>query len=101
MPATNLFGNINIDPFEYGNGRICCLIFAHGLIQIKCWLFRVFLSFFHRRGRRHCIRAVRIFDRKPSMPQTMIVQSLIHCWDDFEQNTNMVACCRLILCLVW
>ena len=29
MAATNLFGNINIDPFEDGNGRICCLIFAH------------------------------------------------------------------------
>ena len=34
MAATNLFGNIiNIHPFEDGNGRICCLILAHVLIQ--------------------------------------------------------------------
>ena len=53
MAATNLFGNIiNFHPFEDGNGRICCLILAHVLIQIKCCLFPVILSSFHRRGRR-------------------------------------------------
>ena len=48
MVATNLFGNIiNIYPFEDGNGRICRLILADVLIQIKCYLFLVILSSFH------------------------------------------------------
>ena len=48
MAATNLFGNIiNIYPFEDGNGRICRLILADVLIQIKCYLFLVILSSFH------------------------------------------------------
>ena len=88
MATTNLFGNIiNIHPFE--NGRICYLILAHVLIQVKCCLFPVILSSFHRHGRRHYIRAVKMFDRKPSMLYTMIVKSLIHCWDNFEQNAKM------------
>ena len=94
MAATNLFGNIiNIHPFEDGNGRICRLILAHVLIQMKCCLFPVILSSFHRRGRRHYIRAVKMFDRKPSMLYTIIVKSLIHCWDNFEQNAKMPAQC--------
>ena len=81
MATTNLFENsINIHPFEEGNGRICRLILAHVLMQMKCCLFPVILSSFHRRGRRHYIRAVKMFDRKPSMLFTMIVKSLIHCW---------------------
>ena len=35
MTTTNLFGNINIHPFEDRNGRICRLILAHVFIQIK------------------------------------------------------------------
>ena len=47
MAATNLFGNIiNIHPFEDGNGRICRLILAHVLIQMKCCLFPIILSSF-------------------------------------------------------
>ena len=92
MAATNLFGNIiNTHSFEDGNGRICCLIWAYVLIQMKCCLFPVILSSFHRRGRRHYIRAVKMFDRKPSMLYTMIVKSLVHCWGNFEQNARMVA----------
>ena len=45
---------------------------------------------FHRRGRRHYIRAVKMFDRKPSMLYTMILKSLIHRWDNFEQNAKML-----------
>ena len=94
MTATNLFGNIiNIHPFEDGNGRICRLILTHVLIQMKCCLFPVILSSFHRRGRRHYIRAVKMFDRKPSMLYTIIVKSLVHCWDNFEQNSRMLARC--------
>ena len=66
MAATNLFGNINIHPFEDGNGRICRLILAHALIQMECCLFPVILSSFHRRGRKHYIRVVKMFIRKPS-----------------------------------
>ena len=92
MVATNLFGNIiNIHPFEDGKGRICRLILAHILIQRKCCLFPVILSSFHRHGRRHYVRAVRMFDIKPSMLYTMIVKSLVHCWDNFEQNARMLA----------
>ena len=94
MAATNLFGTIiNIHLFEDGNGRICRLILAHVLIQMKCCLFPVILSSFHRRGRRHYIRAVKMFDRKPSMLYTMIVKSLIHCWDNFKQNGKMLVRC--------
>ena len=79
MAATNLFGNvINIHSFEDGNGRICCLILAHVLTQMKCCLSLVILSSFHRRDRRHYIRPVSLFDRKPSMLYTIIVKSLIH-----------------------
>ena len=94
MVSTNLFGTIiNIHQFEDGNGRICPLILAHVLIQIKCCLFPVILSSFHRRGKRHYIRAVKMFDREPLMLYTMIVKSLIHCWDNFEQNGRMLAQC--------
>ena len=79
MAATNLFENIiNIHPFEDENGRIFRLILAHVLIQTKCCLFPVILSSFHRRGRRHYMKAVKTFNRKPSMLYTMIVKSLIH-----------------------
>ena len=92
IAATNLFGNIiNILPFEDGNGRICLLILAHLLMQMKCSLFPVILSSFHRCGRRHYIRAVKLFDRKSSMLYTMILKSLIHRWDDFKQNPKMQA----------
>ena len=80
MTATNLFGNIiNTHPFEAGNGRICRLILAHALIQMNYCLFPVILSSFDRRGSRHYIRAVKVFNRKPSMLYTIIVNSLIHC----------------------
>ena len=94
MAATNLFGNIiNIHPFEDINGSICHFILANVLIKMKCCLFPVILSSFHRRYRRHYIRAVKMFDRKPSMLYTMIVNSLIHFWDSFEQNVRMPARC--------
>ena len=48
MVAINLFGTIiNIHRFEDGNGKICRLILAHVLIQMKCCLFPVILSSFH------------------------------------------------------
>ena len=34
-----------------------------------------------------------MFDRKPSMPYTIIVKSLINCWDNSEQNAMMLARC--------
>ena len=80
MAATNLFRNvINIYSFEDGNGGIFCMILAHALMQMKGWLFLVILSTFHRRGRKHYIRAVTVFDRKPSTLCTTILKSLIHC----------------------
>ena len=89
MAATNLFGNIiNFHPFEDGNGRICCLILAHVLIQMKHCLFPVILSSFHRRGRRPYIKVGKTFNRKPSMLHTMILKSLIRCLDNFEQNAR-------------
>ena len=88
MAATNLFTS-NIHLFEDGNGRICCLIFAYVLMQMNCFLFPVILSSFHRRVRKHYIRAVKMFGRKPSTLYIMIVKSLIHCWDNIEQNTKM------------
>ena len=93
MATTSLFGNINIHPFEDGNGRICHLILAHVLIQMKCCLFPVILSSFYRRGRRHCIRAVKGYNENPSVLYTMIVKCLIDSWDNFEQNAKMSARC--------
>ena len=85
MAATNSFGNIiDIHPSEDRNGRICCLILAHVLMQMKCCLFPVILSSFHRRGRRHYIRAVKMLDRKPLILYTIITKSLIHYWNNFE-----------------
>ena len=78
--ATNLFGNmINTSPFEDVKRRTCRLILAHVLMQVKCCLFPVILSSFYRGGRRHYIKAVKMFDRNPSMLYTMTVKSLIHC----------------------
>ena len=92
MAATNLFENIiNIHSFEDGNGRICHLILAHVLIQMKCCLFLFILSSFHRRDRRHYISAVKMFNRDLSMFYTMIVKSLVHYWDNFEQNARILA----------
>ena len=91
MAATNLFGNIiNIHPFEDGNGRICGLNLAHDFMQMKCSLFPVLLSSFHRRGRRNYIRTVKLFERKASMLYIVTVKSLIHFWDNFEQNAKML-----------
>ena len=54
-------------------------------------LFPVILSSFPRRGRRHYIRAVKMFDSKPSMLYTITVGSLKHCCDNFEQNAQMLS----------
>ena len=92
MTSTNLLGNIiTIHPFEGENRRTCCLILAHVLVQMKYCLFPVILSYFHRRGRRHYIRAVKMFDRKPSTLYTIIVKFLTHYWDNFEQNAKILA----------
>ena len=91
MAATNLFRKIiNIHPFEDGNGRICHLILTHVLKQMKCCLFPVILSSFHRHGRRHYVRAVKRYKENPSMLYTMILKSLIHCQDNFEQNAKIL-----------
>ena len=34
-----------------------------------------------------------MFVRKPSMLYTVIVKSLLHCWDNFEQNAVMLVWC--------
>ena len=91
MAATNLSGNlVNIHLFKDGNGRICRLVLAHVLIQMKCCLFPVILSSFHRCGR-YYVRAVNMFLRKPSRLYTMIVKSQIHCWDNFEKKEKMLS----------
>ena len=87
IAATNCFGNIiNAHPFEDRNGRICRLILAHVLIQMNYCLFSVILSSFHK-------GITKMFDRKPSMLYTMIVKSLVHSCDNFEQNARMLARC--------
>ena len=92
ITATNFFGNIiNIHPFEDGNRRICRFIYGSCLRQIKYCLFPVIFTFFHIRGRRHYIRAVKMFDGKRSVLYTMVVKSLIHRWNKFEQNTKMLS----------
>ena len=89
MAATNLFGNI-MHQFEDGNGGICRLILAHVLIQMKCCLFTVILSAFLKRGRRHYIRAVKGYHENLSMLYAITVKSLVHYWNNFEQNAKML-----------
>ena len=89
MAATNLFGNI-IHPFEDGNGGICRLILVHVLIHMKCCLFRIILSTFHKRDRRHYIQEVKGYHENLSMLYNLIVKSLVHYWDNFEQNAKML-----------
>ena len=90
IAATNLFGNIiKTHPFEDVNRRICGLILTHVLIQVKCCLFPVILSSFHRHCRRHYIGEVKMFDRKLLMLYTRSVKSLVQCWDNFEQNARI------------
>ena len=94
MAATSLCGNIiNIHPFEDGNGSICCLILAHVLMQMKCWLFPVILSLFHKHGRRYYVQAVKRYHENPSVLYTMIFKSLVHVWETFEQNPKMLVRC--------
>ena len=91
MTATNLFENIiSIHPFEDGNGRLCRLILSHVLILMKCCIFPVILSSFHRRSRRHYIQAAKRYPENPSMLYTLIVVSLVRAWDNFEQNAKML-----------
>ena len=92
--AANLFMDlINIHPFEDGNGRTCRLILGHVLMQNGCSLFPVLLSSFHRRGRRHYISVVKRYYENPSMLYTMIAASLVHVWENFEQNER---CSKLV-----
>ena len=89
--AANLFSDvINIHPFEDGNGRLCRVILSHVLVQSGCSLFPVLLSSFHKRGRRHCIQAVKRYYENPSMLYTMITASLVRVWDNFEQNVQLL-----------
>ena len=77
---------VSIHPFEDGNGRLCRLIISHVLTESGMSLFPVLLSSFHRRGRRHYIQAVKKFDEKPSLFYTMVCQSLVQVWENFEEN---------------
>ena len=61
------------------------------IFRFRKTLFPVILSSFPRRGRRHYIRAVKMFDSKLSILYTIIVESLKHCWDHFEQNAKMLS----------
>ena len=73
MGATNLFEDIiNISSWESGNAKACRLILVHVLTQMKCCLFSLPLSSFHKRGRGHYIRTVKIFKRKPAMLYTVM-----------------------------
>ena len=68
------------------------------MLKRQVWMadddeFAAILSSFHRRGRRHYIKAVKMFDRSLSMLYAMIVKSLLHFWDNFEQNARMLARC--------
>ena len=87
MAATNLFGNIiNIHPFEDRNGRICCLILAHVLIQTKFCLFSVILN-----------SSETLHRGSKEMPRKSINVVHIDCcvfdagWDNFEQNAKMLS----------
>ena len=89
--ATKLFADmINIHLFEDRNGRLCRVILSHLLVQSGCSLFPVLLSSFHKRGRKHYIRTVRRHYKNPSMLYTMVAASLVHVWDNFEQNMELL-----------
>ncbi|XP_057309991.1 protein adenylyltransferase fic-1-like [Hydractinia symbiolongicarpus] len=81
---------INIHPFEDGNGRLCRLVISHVLVESGMSLFPVFLSSFHKRGRRHYIQAVKRFEERPSLLYTMVCRSLVKVWENFEQNLALL-----------
>ena len=54
--------------------EVVICIMAHVLIQMRCCLFPVILSSFHRLGRRNYIRAVKRYNENLSMLYTMIVK---------------------------
>ena len=92
MAATKLFRDIiKRHPIEDRNGRIYHFILVHVLMQMKSSLFSVLLNSFHGRYRRHGIRAIKMFERKPAMLYTMTVKSLIHCCNNFDQNTKILS----------
>ena len=91
LNAVKLFIDlINIHPFEDGNGRTCRLIISHVLMKSGLSLFPVLISSFHRRERRHYIQAVKRFEYCPSMFYTMVCLSLVHVWENFEQNLALM-----------
>jgi len=80
---------INIHPFPDGNGRLCRLLLSWALVKNKCSLFPVILTSSHSRSRRHCIQAIKKFDRQPHMFYTLVIQSLVNVWDEFQQTVTI------------
>ena len=72
------------------NNRLCQVILSHILMQSGCSLFPVLLNSFHKRGRKHYIRAVKRYYENPLMLYTMVAASLVHVWDNFEQNVELL-----------
>ena len=78
-------------PFEDGNGRLCRVILSHVLVQSGCSLFPCTLKLLPQdEDRKHYIRAVRRYYNNPSMLYTMVAASLVHVWDNFEQNVELL-----------
>ena len=85
MVITQLLVNIiNIHSYEDRNRRICCLILAHVLMQVKWTLFPKLISSFYRHVRNHYIMAVNMFEKKTPVLYAIIVKYLRHCSDNFE-----------------
>ena len=89
--ATKLLADlIEIHLFEDGNKRLCQIMLSHVLVQSGCSLFSILLSSFHKRDRKHYVRAVQRYYKNPSMLYTLIAASIVHVWDNFEQNVELL-----------
>ena len=89
MVAINLFGTIiNIHRFEDGN---LLLDFSPCSDTDEMLSISSHFKLFPLTWQKTRHKGSKVFDRKPLMLYTMTIKSLIHCWDNFEQNAKMLA----------
>ena len=75
-------------PSRMDMGECAAWFCLHVLIQSGCSLFPVLLSSFHRRRKLHFIQAVK--RKNASMLYTMVATSLVHVWQNFEENVALL-----------
>ena len=92
LPATRLFYDvITLHPFQNGNGRMCRLLFAFGIMQSGV-PFPVALTTGHSNARKHYMKAI-MLARRGDMRElaTMALMSVEYTVANFLENLRLVA----------